>query len=195
MRPLRLGIDMDGVICDFNGGWIRLHREEFGTDLHPSMVTGWDGLHELGGFADMEAFWAWAGERDDRPSVFRHLEPFPGALETLQHLAEAGHRVVIITAKPHWAIPDTLRWLADHRVPAPEIHFLEEKYEVDCDLYVDDAPHNVVELLEHRPAATVCRFVRPWNHAVEGAVDVHDWADVHAAVTATSRARPSGGGG
>ena len=29
--PLRLGIDLDGVIADFNTGWIRLYNQEFGA--------------------------------------------------------------------------------------------------------------------------------------------------------------------
>ena len=58
----------------------------------------------------------------DRPSIFRHFDPYPDALDTLRSLDEAGHKVVIITAKPRWAVTDTLRWLADHDVPTTEIH-------------------------------------------------------------------------
>jgi hypothetical protein len=38
-------------------------------------------------------------------------------------------------------------------------------------------------LVKHRPNALICRFVRPWNQPVPGAVDVHDWAEFHAIVT------------
>ena len=54
---MRLGIDLDGVVCDFNAGWMRLHMAEFGSKLKPEMVVSWNNLHELGGFADMPAFW------------------------------------------------------------------------------------------------------------------------------------------
>ena len=57
---MRLGIDLDGVVCDFNAGWMQLHMAEFGSELKPEMVVSWDNLHELGGFADMPAFWRWA---------------------------------------------------------------------------------------------------------------------------------------
>jgi 5'(3')-deoxyribonucleotidase len=170
-----LGIDMDGVICDFNAGWMRLHADEFGSDLHPEMVTGWDGLHELAGFADMDAFWRWAQGTADRPSIFRHLELFPGVLETMQRLVDAGHHIVVLTAKPDWAVPDTLRWLADRRIPTREIHFLEEKHKVACDVYLDDSPSVLEALVVHRPEALVCRMVQPWNRPVPGAVDIRDW--------------------
>lgn len=176
LRPMRLGIDMDGVMCDFNAGWMRLHADEFGTDLQPEMVTTWNGLHQLAGFADMDAFWRWAQETEIRPSIFRHLELFPGVIETMERLVGAGHEIVVLTAKPDWAIPDTLRWLADRRVPTREIHFLYDKHRVGCDVYLDDAPSVLQALVRTWPDALVCRMVQPWNRPLEGAVDVTDWA-------------------
>lgn len=183
---MRLGIDLDGVVADFNAGWIRLHRDEFGSDLHPEMVRTWDGLHELAGFGDMGAFWRWARGNDDRPSIFRHLDPYPGAIETLRDLDRAGHHVVIVTTKPRWARVDTLRWLADHDVPTAEVHMTATKHRVACDVYLDDAPHVLRELVRHRPASTICRFARPWNEHVEGTIAVESWDRFHELVTERS---------
>ena len=172
---LRLGIDLDGVVCDFNAGWMELHKAEFGSDLVPEMVVTWDNLHELGGFKDMNAFWRWAQGNDDRPSIFRHLQPFPNAVETLHKLRDIGHKVVIVTAKPRWAISDTLRWIADHDLPTEEIHIRYRKHRIPCDVYLDDSPLVLPELLRFRPDATVCRMIRPWNAPLEGAIDIVDW--------------------
>ncbi len=186
----RLGIDMDGVIVDFNAEWVRLHREEFGSDLEPEMVQTWDGLHTLAGFADMAAFWTWAEGGTDRPSIFRHMVPFPGAIETLRALAAEGHRLHIVTAKPPWAVPDTLRWLADHDLPLAAVHFEEEKHTVPCDIYLDDAPHVLDALAAHRlPNSLVCRMIRPWNRPIDGVADVTDWQGFHDAVTKWSSTR------
>jgi 5'(3')-deoxyribonucleotidase len=174
---MRLGIDLDGVVADFNAGWIRLHRDEFGSDLHPEMVTTWDGLHVLAGFADMGAFWRWARGNTERPSIFRHLDVYPDALDTLHDLDRAGHEIVVVTTKPRWARTDTLRWLADHELPTAEVHMTDVKHRVECDVYLDDSPTVLRGLLRHRPASLVCRFVRPWNQPLDGAVDVRDWAD------------------
>ena len=188
---MRLGIDMDGVMCDFNAGWMRLHADEFGSELRPEMVVGWNGLHELAGFADMRAFWDWAKGSDERASIFRHLEPFPGALETMTQLAAAGHEIVVLTAKPDWSIPDTLSWLGDHGVPPHEVHIRYDKHAIDCDVYLDDAPSVLADLRRHRPDRLVCRMIQPWNRSVPGSVDVADWAAFHAAVTERSP-RPAG---
>lgn len=190
-RPtgLRLGIDLDGVVADFNTGWTALHNAEFGGDLSPDMVTMWDGLYRLGGFDDMAAFWSWARSNDDRPSIFRHLPLIAGAAETLRTLDESGHEMVVVSSKPEWAIHETLQWIAEHRLPTREIHLTWDKSAVDCDVYLDDAPHVLHELAERRPNATICRFVRPWNDPVDGTVDVHDWTRFHEIVTRETRKR------
>lgn len=185
---LRLGIDLDGVVADFNAGWTALHNAEFGGDLTPDLVTMWDGLHRIGGFEDMDAFWAWARGNEQRPSIFRHLDLLPGAPDTLRRLDDDGHRIVIVSTKPDWAIHETMHWLADNEIPTREVHLTFAKSEVACDIYLDDAPPVLHELVQHRPDSVVCRFVRPWNEPVPGTVDVHDWAAFHAIVTAeTSR--------
>jgi 5'(3')-deoxyribonucleotidase len=186
---LRLGIDLDGVVADFNGGWMRRYNEEHGGSLDPQHVVGWDGLHNLAGFESMDAFWAWA--RADGRSVFRDLPLMPGALDTLQGLAKH-HRIVILTSRFDWAIPDTLAWLAEHHVPAREVHFLVDKHQIPCDIYLDDAPHQLEALVMGRPAATVCRAVRTWNRPVAGALDVHSWTEFAEIVSAVAERHPNG---
>ena len=50
---IRVGIDMDGVLADFNTGWMTRYNAEFGTDLRASMVQQWNGLHTLTHFESM----------------------------------------------------------------------------------------------------------------------------------------------
>jgi 5'(3')-deoxyribonucleotidase len=176
---MRLGIDLDGVVADFDGGWMSRYHEEFGSDPRlshaepgaPQMV--WDGLHHGTHFPDMDAFWDWVHSHH----LFRHLDPLPGALEGLSKLANDGHEIVILTAKPDRAVPDTLHWLADLQLPTREIHFIHAKHRVVCDAYLDDSPLVLPDLVAHHPTALVCRMVAPWNEPVAGAVDVVDWSE------------------
>lgn len=178
-EALRLGVDMDGVITDFNAGWIARYNREFGTGLRAEQVERWEGLHALTHFGSMHDFWDWA--RGNGRSIFRDLPAIDGALESLARLARR-HRIVIISSKFDWAVPDSLAWLAEHRVPAREVHFLWQKSRVGCDVYLDDAPHQLAELAAARPAALVCRMVRPWNDPLPGVLDVRGWADFEALV-------------
>lgn len=172
---MRLGIDLDGVVADFNTGWISRYNRDFSANIPFDAVAAWDGIPSLTHFRHMGEFWRWARDHDGR-TLFRHLEPYPGALEALRRLS-GRHDIVIVTTKPDWAIHDTFEWIAQHRLPTREVHISARKWEVDCDVYLDDAPHVLTGLRRHRPAATVCRFVRPWNDPVPGIVDVSSWDD------------------
>lgn len=171
---MRLGIDLDGVVANFNQGWIDFYNREFGADLTAELIDTWDGLTKMTHFEDMGAFWRWSSDLDGR-SLFWHLETFPGTVEALEALHDEGHEIVILTTKPHFAITDTHEWIEAKGIPADEIHILVEKWRIDCDVYLDDGPHVLPRLVAHRPDRLVCRYVRPWNHPVPGAVDVADF--------------------
>ncbi len=175
MTPLRLGIDLDGVVADFNAGWMARFNREFGTDLNPSLVQKWDGLADLTHFEHMGQFWRWA-RNEEGPSIFRDLPLIEGAAGALAELAQ-DHDIVIITAKPRWAIHDTYAWLADNRIPTREVHITSEKWKVPCDVYVEDSPTQLAEIAAQRPEALVVRFVRPWNRPVNGTHDIATWAE------------------
>ena len=170
---MRLGIDLDGVVADFNTGWMQRYNEEFAASLRPEDITTWDAMTDLADFATVEDFWEWA-RNDGGPGLFRHLPVYPGALESLERLS-TNHAIVIITTKPTWATSETFAWIADHQRPTNEVHITGDKWVVECDVYLDDGPHNLTALVRERPDRTVCRFVRPWNHPVVGTVDVGDW--------------------
>ena len=171
---MRLGIDLDGVVADFNGGWITRYNAEFGTDIPMDAVQSWGGMVGLTHFAGMSEFWRWA-KGDGSGSLFRHLETYPDAVPALRKLARSGHEIVIITTKPQFAIHDTYAWLAEHRIPTREVHITSHKWRVVCDVYLEDAPHNLRRLHAERPEAAVVRFVRPWNAPLDGVRDVTDW--------------------
>jgi len=104
-------------VADFNRGWITRYNRDFGTDLSDDAVVGWDAPKDLTHFADMNEFWKWAKTCGEGKSLFRWLDPYPGAVDALDRLAQKRHRIVILTTKPSFAVHDTYAWLADNRIP------------------------------------------------------------------------------
>lgn len=171
---MRLGIDLDGVVADFNAGWMDRYNAERGTELHPGLITSWGSMIPLTDFANMDEFWTWA-RNDGGRGLFASLEPYPDAIETVTRLS-ADHDIVVVTTKPHWAYPETFAWLVEHGFPADEVHITESKWWVDCDAYLDDGPHNLEALIREHPDRITCRFVRPWNRPLPGVTDIPDWS-------------------
>lgn len=176
MSRLRLGIDLDGVVADFNRGWMDRYNRQFSAALSPDLVNKWDGLADLTHFDHMGQFWHWA-RGDDGPSIFRDLPLVDGAGQALSELA-INHDIVILTAKPRWAIWDTFAWLADNQIPTREVHITSKKHRIACHVYVEDSPHQLPTIVAERPEALVFRFVRAWNQPVDGAHDIESWPEL-----------------
>jgi 5'(3')-deoxyribonucleotidase len=170
---LRLGIDLDGVVADFNTGWMTRYNAEQGTNLTPDQVTDWDAMVPLTHFTSIDEFWRWA-RNGDGPGLFRHLPVLPGASDALHRLSRH-HQIVIITTKPRWANAETFAWIGDNAIPTREVHIIGRKWLIDCDIYLDDGPHNLERLVAHRPDRVVCRYVQPWNYPIPGVVDISSW--------------------
>lgn len=173
---MRLGIDLDGVVANFNAGWIRLYNEEFGTDIPLDAVDSWAAPPRLTHFRHMGEFWRWSRTINGR-SLFWHLDTFPDAVPALRDLDRAGHAIVILTTKPPWAVSDTYEWIGRNKIPTTEVHILDDKWTVPCDVYLDDAPHQIRQITANRPNATMCRFERPWNRQTAGTVSIGSWED------------------
>ena len=91
---------------------------------------------------------------------------------------QAGHKIIIISHRPDFAVNDTLEWLSHHQLPLAGIHLLtsmEPKSIVQpaCDVYVDDKVENCIDLsinVKPKPKL-VALFDQPWNQAIN-----KDWS-------------------
>lgn len=142
---MRIGLDIDGVVCDFANP-----ANEYIANLHgvaPIPVDRWDWYKGYGVRSEeaWQTFWQDV-ERSSKQSFFESLEPEPYALEGIDRLENQGHDVCFITARPLWAKEATEEWFKNHWFGHLDIHFEKVKHVVDRDLYVDDAVHQVTAL-------------------------------------------------
>lgn len=170
-----IGLDIDGVLVDFQGGWLRTYNRWFDRDLRIEDATEWGSLVDLTHFQDEGAFFDWV---KDVPGFWAGLEPIPGALGGVWQLKQAGHRLEYITHRPEGAELDTYDWFGRH-VPAAAYskpHFTKDKSKIPCQLYVDDAP-KVIRALRAK-GLPVIRYEHPWNEGVEATGVAHSWAEL-----------------
>jgi 5'(3')-deoxyribonucleotidase len=172
-------VDLDGVCADHTGAFRAIVAADRGIEperlpLERSWsFVEWD-------FADGDF------ERYHRLAVmerrmFRTMPVIDGCAEALWRLSDAGVWIRVVTHRLYvnWghavAAADTVEWLDEARIPYRDLCFLGAKAEVQADLYVDDAPHNVEAL---RAAGNeVIVFDQPYNRGLPGP-RATTWAEV-----------------
>ena len=182
---MRIGIDLDGVVANFTKGWTTKYKEDFGQQINEEDITEWGLSKPLTHFEKEQDFWDWARNINGN-TIFRHLEVYDDAIETMKSLSVDGHEIVIISSKPWWTISDTYQWIGEKKIPSKEVHFRDDKWRIDCDIYLDDAPGQLESYIENRPDKVIVRFVRLYNKPLEGVVDVQNWKEFYSLVNSMS---------
>lgn len=179
-----LGVDLDGVCGDHTAAFRAVVARELGVPVESlGPQRRWDfadwGI-EPDRFLDLHR----RGVLEHR--MFRTMPVVPGCAEALWRLSDAGVWIRIVTHRlyANWghavAVADTVAWLDDAGVPYRDLCFLGNKPQIEADLYVDDAPHNVEEL--RRVGNRVIVFDQPYNAHVDGP-RATSWDEVEQLVT------------
>ena len=174
---MRIGVDLDGVVANFTKGWTKYYEEEFGKKILEDDIQSWGLSEPLTHFKEDLDFWKWAKDINGS-SIFRNLEVYENSVETLNELSKSGHDIVIISSKPWWSIHDTLMWLGENKIPTKEIHFIEDKWTIDCEVYIDDAPYQLENYKENTVDKKIIRFVRSYNKPLDGVFDIYNWKEL-----------------
>lgn len=153
-KPFRIGLDLDNTVLRYTKG-IREHSmkllglppEKFADPTHYSLVdSGWPFKTEQ----EFREAHGWAVEQ----GLYSGLEAIEGAPEALQEVSEAGAHIHIITSRfvlPHqhrMVMSQTVDNLDALNIPFRGISFESDKSTILADLYIDDAPHNIISLRE-----------------------------------------------
>ena len=112
-------------------------------------------------------------------NLFSSLEPIDKASDSLWELSDLGVRVRIVTYRlvvnfsHSQAVQDTIAWLESPRsdgrplIPYRDICFVKDKAHVGCDMYIDDAPHNIEALRKAKGHNNVIVFHQEYNNHIE----------------------------
>ncbi len=170
---LTIGLDIDGVCCDFAETYLRLLRELHGVVRREEDITNFDFSKCVATPQQDKAIWDYI-ERS--PGLVYNLPLYDGAKGFLAELRQLG-RVVACTApaSPRWAA-ERWQWLEDKAgFKSNDIVLTHSKNFCAFDFLVDDAEHN----LRSWGHGSKVLFARPWNRVdSEDSYRAHDYADV-----------------
>lgn len=166
-----LGVDVDNVLADYTDAFRQVVAAGTGRDPEDLPVpTTWSAYEEWG--LNDRTFNQWHRRAVVDERILRDADPIPGGAEALRNLSEAGVRIRIVTHRLYLSgthalvASDTVEWLEEHGIPYWDLCFVARKGDVGCDVYIDDAPHNILHLRERGHRAIV--FDWPYNREVDG---------------------------
>lgn len=144
---MRLGIDIDDVLFPwFDKAHAACERAGITNGITPSQ---WSCYLDYG--VTLED-WLAVMEIATLDGTLYTGEPYPGAIEALHSLKDAGHTLHIVTARGFFAHGDLIRrhtveWLRANDVPHDSLTFSKDKTFIRVDAFVDDSWKNVSDLV------------------------------------------------
>lgn len=185
-RELILGVDLDGVCADYEAALRHAYATRRGLD--PTTLpaqTMMDAYSQWG--LSPEQYREEHSHAVVEQHLFRLMQPLPDVSQALWALSNAGVWIRIITHRLFFngihevVAADTANWLDEHNIPYRDLCFIGAKPDVGADLYIDDAPHNVLALRD--AGREVIVFDQPYNRELLGP-RAHNWIDVRTHVEA-----------
>lgn len=172
MKKLDIILDMDGILVDLLGHWLKAINAEFpGLNATKNDITRWH-MHECPKLAHISPVVLTAYL--ERPAFFYDAPFIEGAVFAAGALLADGHNVRVVTATPPFD-EKTVRdveaqkraWLEAH-LPAlaDKVHFVTsgtEKVAMKAHVFVDDRADTLVAYKEMHPEALVCGIRYPYN--------------------------------
>ena len=189
-----LGVDIDNVLADYTDG-LRNHMiTKFNTPTHlveeyyPEPIdyvfSNWKYLDGTPHPTMGEVIFKENHSEAVANGLFKTLNLLdPKASEILWKLDSEGHRIRIITARfvthgqNYKAVSHTAEWLDKQDIPYRDLLFMSDKEHVEADLFIDDSPHNLVNLLTANKQAIV--YNKLYNNHVEHHLKANNWTEVY----------------
>lgn len=178
MEKVRLGIDIDSVLCNTMPMLLEKINREHGTNISMDDAVQWDFPVGDTTFDTLIL----AAFRD--PVLLLALPPMEGSQEAIKRLVN-DFDLVVVTSRKELTTDPTRLWVDEHFGPLPVVHTGDSKNGHALDILVDDAAHNVVPFAETGKPAIL--FDQPWNQKVPEHPLIwrcKNWPQVHRAIYA-----------
>lgn len=182
MSDLRIGVDIDDVLYPF---YDQAHLASISAGITNGITPSTWSPYTDYGCSDQEWFDALSGPTLDGSLYF--ADPFPGAVEAMQEMADRGWLLHLVTARGALAHGELIRkhtidWLHAHQIPFDSLTFSSDKTIVDVDVFIEDHPKNAEALV--KVGRKVVLIDRPYNRECGWGTRAQSMADVPALLMA-----------
>ena len=151
MKKIRIGIDIDGVIRDFIGRVLDTLNEHYPDNYNGAIPLQWDFSDVLTDMTLSDLIYGPRGE-----DIFLYADPIN--ISGLKYLCgwtkEMEYELVCCSYQTGPTILATDKWLQTHNLKKyfVDIIYTKDKWKVDIDYLVDDAPYNYEAWVENERA-------------------------------------------
>jgi 5'(3')-deoxyribonucleotidase len=165
-KKIRLGIDVDGVLRDFDTKVMSLIKEWYPDKVKSDVTHGWDFPNVDMDIKELAKLW----QETHCEEIYREADLMPGVKEEFKLLKEwgrtqkPGYQYICVTAQMPYNACHTHYWLGKHYFNFLEVHISNYKYKIDIDYLIDDSPKNYDKWVKAgRDETTFILFDRPYN--------------------------------
>lgn len=162
-------IDTDGVLRDFDSA-LKEELRLFGMDyvLHQKEYNLNKRYETITKIKDFNMYDFIYKNDTVLEGCFYKAKPYEGAIGFIKDLFVRGYRIILASSQPtREPVKLTIDWYFKHNIHFDEISFLDNKYEREIDVLIDDSHRQIANaVLSRRLFGTpkiIFRFPRPWN--------------------------------
>lgn len=181
-KKLILGFDLDEIIIDLINPWLNWYNTKFKDFVTIDDIRTWDIDRYTTKTNNIFEFF-------DDPSRYAECSVIKGASEGLRELHDAGHDIIITTAAVTGA--EIIKWhLVKKAAPwfkHKDLMIGSRKELLDLDVFIDDAPKNIVKYSSIWPNTRILTIAYPYNESIKDLVNCyaknhhnteHAWATI-----------------
>jgi uncharacterized protein len=174
---MRIAIDIDSTLHHYWDVLSDAARRRFGVELPYEEQFTW-GITRLRD----EQLSCCIDETHEDAAILAG-RPYPGAVETVNGWAAAGHFIHITSHRDERACAATEQWLRQIGLRFDELYCSFDKVgrcaQIEIDLLIDDSPVNLQSAIDH--GIRVATLIHPWNEDLcetEDVIAARDWPDL-----------------
>lgn len=136
---MKIGVDLDGVVCDLMSAWLTRYNDAYKDNLKPEDITDWH-IDRLVKPECGKNIYKLLDE-----SVYEEIAPIPGAIETFRDMNKR-FDVYIVTASNPYVIKGKWLWI-ERNLPflkREQVIVTSAKHMVRVNYLIDDCYSNVM---------------------------------------------------